>query len=65
MRRRTNPLIVVAMVAVAIVAFVAAFVVKGILPDTMQAWKNLIFWSLVAGVDIIGGLLVGKLFGRK
>lgn len=65
MRRRTNPKAVLAMAGVAIGAIVAAFLVKGILPESMEKIKNLIFWGIIAAGAGGGGYICGKLLNRR
>ena len=65
MKRKTNPIVVLGMIGVVIAAFVAAYFVKRALPESVGAWKNLIFWLTVTGIDLSGGLIVGKIFGKR
>ena len=65
MRRKTNPMVIIGMVTVVVLAFVAAYLVKQHLPASAGAWKNLIYWLIVTGIDLSGGLLVGKVFGKR
>lgn len=65
MRRKTNPMVIIGMIAVVIAAFVIAYFVKKSLPASVGAWKNLIYWLIVTGIDLGGGLLVGKVFGKR
>ena len=64
MRRRTNPKAVLAMAGVAIGAIVAAFLVKGILPESMEKIKSLIFWGIIAAGAGGGGFLCGKFLNK-
>lgn len=65
MKKRTNPAVILGMIGVVIAAFVAAFFVKKALPESVGAWKNLIYWLTVTGIDLSGGLIVGKIFGKR
>lgn len=65
MKRKTNPIVVLGMIGVVIAALVAAYFVKKALPESVGAWKNLIFWLTVTGIDLSGGLIVGKIFGKR
>lgn len=65
MRRRTNPKAVLAMAGVAIGAIVLAFFVKGILPESLEKMKSLIFWGIIAAGAGGGGFLCGKFLNRR
>lgn len=65
MRRRTNPKAVLAMAGIAIGAIAAAFLVKGILPESMVKVKSLIFWGIIAAGAGGGGFICGKFLNRK
>ena len=65
MRRRTNPMVILGMIIVVAAAFVVAAFVKRALPESVGAWKNLIYWLIVTGIDLGGGLLVGRIFGKR
>ena len=65
MRRRTNPKAVLAMACAAIGAIVAAFLVKGILPESMEKMKSLIFWGIIAAGAGGGGFFCGKFLNRR
>ncbi len=65
MRRRKNPLVVAGMAAVIVLAFVVAYFIKRMLPDSVGGWKNLIYWLVVTGIDLSGGFAVGKIFGKR
>lgn len=65
MKKRTNPMVIVGMIVVVIAAFVIAFFIKRALPESVGSWSGLIYWLTVAGIDFGGGLLVGKIFGKR
>lgn len=65
MRRRTNPKAVLAIAGVTIGAIIAAFLVKGILPESLEKVKSLIFWGIIAAGAGGGGFVCGKLLNRK
>ena len=65
MRRKTNPMVIIGMIVIVVLAFVVAYLVKRALPETVGAWKNLIYWLIVTGIDLSGGMLVGKVFGKR
>lgn len=65
MRRGTNPLAVLLLIIIAIVSVIAAFFIKGILPDSLQKWDNFIFWGMIVALGGMGAVLVGKFMGRR
>ena len=65
MRRGTNPLAVLLLIIISFAAIFAAFFMKGILPDSLQKWDNLIFWGTIVAIGGIGAVLVGKFMGRR
>ena len=65
MRRKTNPMVIIGMIVIVVLAFVVAYLVKRALPETVGAWKNLIYWLIVTGIDLSGGMLVGRVFGKR
>ena len=58
-------MVIIGMIAVVAAAFVVAYFVKNALPDSVGAWKSLIYWLIVTGIDLSGGLLVGRIFGKR
>ena len=65
MRRRTNPKAVLAMTGVAVGSIVLAFIGKGILPESLEKIKSLIFWGIIAAGAGGGGFLCGKFLNRR
>lgn len=65
MRRGTNPLAVLLLIIIVIVSVIAAFFIKGILPDSLQKWDNFIFWGMIVAIGGMGAVLVGKFMGRR
>ena len=65
MRRRTNPMAIIVLIAFAIGSIAAAFFVKGIIPSDLEKWKSLIFWGIIAAGAGGGGFLCGKFLNRR
>ncbi|MFR6332865.1 MAG: hypothetical protein ACLUOI_31585 [Eisenbergiella sp.] len=65
MRRGIHPLAIVLLIVAVIAAFVLAFFVRGILPEELERWSELIFWGIVIVVGGAGALLAGRLFRRR
>lgn len=65
MRRGIHPLAIVLLIVAGIAAFVLAFFVRGILPEELERWSELIFWGIVIVVGGAGALLAGRLFRRR
>lgn len=65
MRRGTNPLAVLLMVVVFVVAIVAAFIVRNVLPTSVSQFKDLIFWGIVILIGGVGGVLIGKNMNKR
>ena len=65
MRRRTNPMAIIVLIAFAVGSIAAAFLIKGILPADLEKWKSLIFWGVIAAGAGTGGFLCGKFLNRR
>lgn len=65
MRRGIHPLSIVLFIVAVVAAFALAFFVRGILPEELERWSDLIFWGIVIVVGGAGALLAGRLFGRR
>ena len=65
MKRRTNPMAVIAMLGILIAAIILAFFIKGILPEEIAQWKDLIFWGILAGGAGAGCVLCGRFLNRR
>ncbi len=64
MKRRMNPLAVIALVIMAGAAFVLAFFIKGLLPSAIGKWSGFIFWWTVILIAGGGALLIGKFINK-
>ena len=64
MRRRMNPIAMIALVVVILAAFAAGAVVRNIMPDTLDKFSNLIFWGVVIVVGAGGSLLTGRFLNK-
>lgn len=65
MRRGMNPLAILLLIVILAAAIAFAFFVKGILPEHLSQWSNLIFWGILIAIGGIGAVLAGKLGGRR
>ena len=65
MRRQMNPLAVIVMILIAIAAFIIAFIVKGHLSESVEAFKGLIFWGIVVVIGGGGAVLSGKFMNKE
>jgi|UPI0004828332 hypothetical protein len=65
MRRQMNPVAVIVMILITIAAFIIAFIVKGHLPESVEAFKGLIFWGIVVVIGGGGAVLSGKFMNKE
>ena len=65
MRRRTNPMAIIVLIAFVVGSIAAAILIKGMLPAEMEKWKSLIFWGIIAAGAGTGGFLCGKFLNRR
>ena len=66
MHKKNNTTAIIVAVIIAVAAIIMAFIVKGLLPDSMYRWKNLIFWGIVVVAGGLGTMFAGRCInGRK
>lgn len=65
MKRRTNPVAVIAMFVIVIAAIILAFFIKSALPAEFAKWKDIIFWGILVGGAGLGGVICGKYLNRR
>lgn len=60
MKKRKNMKSILLMVVAVMVAFVIAFAVKSVLPESMAKWSSIIFWGIVIVIGGVGAFLAGR-----
>ena len=65
MRKKSNPMAIVAVIAGVGAGVALGFVVRGLIPESAASWRGLAFWGVLAGCGAVGAFIGGKIRNKR